>query len=653
MSNQQFIERTLKAAAQRRRLVDLWRAFWWGVLAGGAVWLVVAGIYKLFPLPPMTVVVAGMAAGLTLVAFLIAALCRRSSLLETARWVDERQHLEERLSTALELSHDSRTQPWKELVLADAAQHAKAVKPDSLAAFRFPVVGRWAVLVLVLGVTLGFVPEYRTQAYVQRQQEIDQIRQTGKQLVELTRRSLEHRPPALETTHSAMEAVLETGDQLAKHSLTRSEALRELSKLTDRLSEQTEQLRDNPALRRMEQAARDPERSQMPSPAELQRQMEALQEQLGETSKDPAKLDRLQRQLDEVRKAASELAKGSASEQSREQMAQAMEGLAQQARELGASVPGLEEAIAALRADQSDLFLKNLDLALADLEKMKQMAQAMQQLEQQLAKLGKDLAEQLEKGQAQAAQSTLREMIKQLESSDLSTEEKQKIVEEVSKAIQPAGEYGKVAQYLKQATAQMKQGDNPGAAQSLADAAKELDRLMQQMADSQALQDALEALQKAQMAIAMGKNWDQLQGACAACQGAGCGRCQGGPGGKPGYGVGTWADEGGGWTYFEKSDEAVDNSGVERPDLDPRGLSDRPDNLNPNLTPTKLRGQLSPGSSMPSITLKGVSIKGQSKVAFEEAAAAAQSDAQSALNQDLVPKPYQNSVRDYFDDIKK
>ena len=56
---------------------------------------------------------------------------------------------------------------------------------------------------------------------------------------------------------------------------------------------------------------------------------------------------------------------------------------------------------------------------------------------------------------------------------------------------------------------------------------------------------------------------------------------------------------------------------------------------------------------MPSITLKGVSIKGQSKVAYEEAAVAAQADAQSALSQEKVPRAYQGAVRDYFDDMKK
>ncbi len=56
---------------------------------------------------------------------------------------------------------------------------------------------------------------------------------------------------------------------------------------------------------------------------------------------------------------------------------------------------------------------------------------------------------------------------------------------------------------------------------------------------------------------------------------------------------------------------------------------------------------------MPSITLKGVSIKGQSKIDYEASATAAQSDAQSALSQEKVPRAYQGTVKEYFDDLKK
>ena len=61
------------------------------------------------------------------------------------------------------------------------------------------------------------------------------------------------------------------------------------------------------------------------------------------------------------------------------------------------------------------------------------------------------------------------------------------MLQEVSKAVDPAGNYGKVADHLKNASKQMQAGNKPGAAQSLAAAAKELGDLTQQMGDAQAV----------------------------------------------------------------------------------------------------------------------------------------------------------------------
>lgn len=96
-----------------------------------------------------------------------------------------------------------------------------------------------------------------------------------------------------------------------------------------------------------------------------------------------------------------------------------------------------------------------------------------------------------------------------------------------------------------------------------------------------------------------------------------------------------------------------DNSGLDRPDTDPRGHTDRDANRPDNLTPTKVKGKMSPGGQMPSITLKGVHVKGEARMKYEEAATAAQGEAQSALSQEKVPRAYRNAVRDYFDDLKK
>jgi len=253
----------------------------------------------------------------------------------------------------------------------------------------------------------------------------------------------------------------------------------------------------------------------------------------------------------------------------------------------------------------------------------------------------------------------LEKMARQLQKSGLPVEELQKILAETAGAVDPARQYGTVSDHLQAAVRQMKQGQNSGASQSLADAAKELAKLRQDLQDVQSLMAAMRALDQAQQAIASGKSWEQCQGGyCQACGGVGCAACRKkigtswGHGGRPGSaGVGTWADETV-WVYRPADQQPVDNSGVIRPDLDPRGITDRSTDRNANLNPTKLRGRMSPGRSMPSITLKGVHIKGQSTVEYEEAASAAQADAQSALNQDKVPRPYFNTVRDYFDDLQ-
>src|SRR2546427_2052850 len=64
------------------------------------------------------------------------------------------------------------------------------------------------------------------------------------------------------------------------------------------------------------------------------------------------------------------------------------------------------------------------------------------------------------------------------------------------------------------------------------------------------------SLQKAQMCVGNCQGWGQCQGPPRA-----------GKGGKPGRGVGTWADENGWLSDYVEQTDRWDNSGVERPDM--------------------------------------------------------------------------------------
>ncbi|MGA2864463.1 MAG: hypothetical protein ABSF95_08235 [Verrucomicrobiota bacterium] len=646
MSELEVIESALAGAARRRRWARALRGLWIGLLVGAVVSLLLDGAYHLLPLPLWTRLGVAVAPLAGLLAGFVLGGWRAPVLSQVARWVDARQRLKERLSTALEVAAEPNAGAWRDLVLADAAQHARQLDPRHILPFSLPKkVTRWLLVVLALGVGLGFVPEYRSKRFLQRQNERQLIKEVGRQLADLTRRSLETRQPALEPTQKALESVSELADRLDKASLTRSEALKDLANVAEKLKDELRELGKDPALKRLEQAARASAANDSQTAAGLQKQVESLQKQLGAPTGNPETLDKLKKDLEKLQEAAKGLSDKSSlgSAAQREDLSKALSALSRQAQELGLQVPELDDAIHALQANQTELLLKDLQASVTDLEKLRDLAKTLQQLQQQMEKIGKDLAEQLKNGQPEAAQMTLQKMAAQLKAANLPPELLQQIAQEVAQAVAPAGNYGKLADYLKSAGKQMQTGDQPGASQSLADAAKELERLAQQMGDAQTLAAELQALNEASLSIGTGQGWRA---------GARPGRPTIGKGGQPGSGVGTWADENAEWDG--QWSERWDNTGVERPDTDARGHTDRGEGeLSDALKPTKVRGQFSPGSQMPSVTLRNVSIKGQSKLDYEAAATAAQSDAQSALSHEQVPRAYQGAVRDYFDDLKK
>ncbi len=643
MSELETIRKVLQRAARRHRLAKALRVSIYGLFAGALLSLVCLGLYHVLPLPLWTLTLAPLLPVLGMVVGFVCGGLRGPDMAKVAQWVDKRQSLKERLSTALELGNTPNETSWRTLILSDAAEHARNIDPRLMLPLHLPRISRWAMVVLALGAGLGFVPEYRSKSHLQKQADQQNIKETGRLLAELTRHNLEKRPPAFEPTQKSLEAVSTLSDQLAKQNLTRSDALKDLASVADKLKDQLKELGKEPAVKRLDEAARNSSGHDSQSAAGLQKQIDSMQKQLGSPSGTPDALEKIQKNLDKLQQAAKGLAdkNSAAGDAERQKISDSLSALSKQMQALGMQLPQLDDAINALAANQTDLFLKDLEAATTDLEKMKEMAKSLEQMQQQMDKLGKDLAEQLKNGQPELADQTLQKMITQLNSANLTPDQLRKMLEEVSKAVNPAGNYGKVADHLKAATQQMKGSDKAGAAQSLAAASKELQKLMQQMGDAQELADTLDAMNQASMCLANGKCWRPCNGPPRA-----------GRGGKPGRGVGTWAEEGAEWNG--ESTAGWDNSELVRPDTDGRGQTDRGEGeLNDALKPTKVKGQFTPGGPMPSITLKGISIKGQSRVDYTESVSTAQSDAQSALSQDKVPRAYQSAVKDYFDDLKR
>ena len=122
---------------------------------------------------------------------------------------------------------------------------------------------------------------------------------------------------------------------------------------------------------------------------------------------------------------------GSAGDAARRQLNKTLSDLAPMAQDLGLQLPDLNEAITALANSQFDQVLKDLQAAQIDLEKLQAMAQALKQLQQQAAQTGRTCRSNSHNGEAEAAAATLRKMAEQLKSANLSSQDLQKILDEV------------------------------------------------------------------------------------------------------------------------------------------------------------------------------------------------------------------------------
>ena len=642
MSEKQVIDAKIQAAASCRKIQHGWRCMWRGLLLGVCLWLAALVIFKLAPIPQVSLLWAGIIGLAIPVGSLLFGLAKRFDTIDTARWLDCETGLKERLSTAIELADgDAENSDWSALVISDAAKAAGKIEPGNLLPLRLPKVCHWTLLVLAACVGLGFVPEHRSQAHLDRQRDSEIIEDIGQKLVEMTQLQVELNPPYFEPTEDALESVQELGRKFKRGKLVRDEALDRLASLAERLRDQTSKLAQSRTLKKMQQAARTPSTADRQTKTGMQRQLDEIKKSLGDAKEaKPEQFDALKSKMDTVKDAAAGLPDASSAEgqQARQELEQSMADLAKMAEQMGLEMPKINEALQALESSNIDQFLKNMDIAGEDLQKMADLAKAMQNLQMQMAEIGKTLGEQLDKGQVPAAIESLQKMMSQLESDRLTPEQLGKMIQELQEALNPAEDFGECSKLLSDAKGKANAGDKAGASQSLAEAAEELKKVMGDMENMMA---ALQNLERAQLAVGNSQSFGS------------CKRPGVGPSNKPGGGVGTWGDDSYQLTQEDLA-QRWDNSGFSRPEMGARGNTDRGDGKVPKeMVSTRIKGKINPKGPMPSITLRGVSIKGSSKVQFEEAVTAAQSDALNALNQDKVPRAYRDSVRDYFDDLKE
>ena len=614
---------------------------WAGLFICVCIWLISLVSHKLFPIPLVSFFWAAIIGLIFPLAGLIWGFAKNFSPLETARWLDKEKGLKERLSTAIELSETNLSSPWDELVISDAARAVDKIETRSLLPLRLPGQCNWILLVLIACFVLGFVPEHRSKNYLDLQRDAMVIKDVGENLEILTNWQIKESPPNFEASTAVLDSVEALGKEFQNGKLIRKDALAKLSSISEKLRSEINNAPPVPSLR--DKASFPKDGLPTSSPSDMQKRLSELEESFG-TGKNISteKFDALKSTLEAIKNAASDLSDADTDKgnQSRLDIAESLSKLSSTTKKLGLDIPNIEKALDALNSSNIDQFLSNINYSAQDLDKLAELSEAIENLQMDIDSIGKDLAEQLEKGQIFAALNRLEDMINQLESSQLTDLNLQEMIEELQLSLSPAENYGTCAQSLSNAKDSAKSGNKSAAAQSLADAKEELKNMLKQIADSQNLMQSLQNLERAQIAIGNCQAFSTTQR----------------PGfspdnNNPGAGVGTWGNDNLQLSPDQISDQ-WDNSGIQRPDTSPQGFSSRKNNTPNNLIPSRVKGQINSMGRMPSISLRGVSIKGDSKVQFQEAVSAAQSNARRALNQDKVPRAYRDSVRDYFDDLK-
>src|SRR4051794_5251150 len=130
MSDVQLIHETLAVTAKRKRWHRAWNSICSGFLPASAIGVASLLAYKLLPISNLWVGIGSAVAFGYLVFLFFRGFWKNPSLIETARWVDQKQRLQERVSTALEVTKDqAKAGAWGEVLVRDAAAVIKSVDP--------------------------------------------------------------------------------------------------------------------------------------------------------------------------------------------------------------------------------------------------------------------------------------------------------------------------------------------------------------------------------------------------------------------------------------------------------------------------------------------------------------------------------------------
>jgi len=583
---------TLRAAANRIRILLLMRIGSHALCASGLICLAAMGLSKLHlwdePAPwfPATVI------GLSLSGAIIWTVTRRLTDLDVARLTDRRTDLKERLSSAVEfhalgLNID---RPFYGEQMADAVRHAGSLDLASAYPARIPRTF-WVGLAASCAVfAMYFLPTLPVFWTPQKKTEMAEVKKQGLAIVKVasdTDKAAGQQD--LKATKAAAAEAKKLGEAMQKAKMTKKESLVSLQKLTKKMEETQQKMADQQA-RQMEKAKQ--------AGADFKKSLEQMQKEVEE-----------KRQQESIRKA--------------------------------------EQA----KANQPKPGERNPSQAQKDKQAQQQQSQASKQAQQAMQQMAEALAN-MDKQQMQQAMQKVAEALKSGKMSKEEMQQLQKALKQLSKNLEQSGQKEQ-AQQMEEMAQQMQDGMNnmnPQTLQNLAQMAQNLGKKMgakggkadKDALDQQMLEQLADSLKSGRMTLAMGNKAGQggnMPGSGFNGKGHATSAMkdpsQTNPRliaqGKPGEGKGI------GKTKSAK--EFAQYAAMKLP----------PSKYLPN---GQVKGERSKEGNELQQNYTGDPEAFKSNTPYFQAYVSGRKQAESSLNKENIPVAYKKQVRDYFDSIK-
>ncbi|MBN2081764.1 hypothetical protein JW859_06080 [bacterium] len=371
----------------------------WGALPAALIILA----SRIWILPFSEYILAGGMLVLTMLGFVVAALCVRLTPLAVANDIDVSLGLHTRISSAMALDEGATAKdPFVKTLVKDAANKVDGLPLRKVYPWGMPPAWKLALPALLIAAAMVFVPQLNLFASEEDRAEIKLIQETGQDMMKLAEKLQEEAKKREDpVVQKQAEEIKRVGEKLSREHMNKKEALKELQRLKEKFEAQAQMQIPEGEQKLMAELGK--ELAKLKSLKEIGKQLEEGDikglmgkfEELAADLKAGKMTPQDQQMLDDLAKALEEALKSEAAndpnaqalKQQMEQLKEALKKDQELRNQMQNELDSLEQDVNKLTSQMSQNGMS---------QQSEQLNQLMQQMQQQMSQNGMVSPESLE-----------------------------------------------------------------------------------------------------------------------------------------------------------------------------------------------------------------------------------------------------------------